>query len=168
MNWQMETQNEYDFQNQVLNTSQTAKERLLYSKSPRKSLVGVKNRPASPLTPTVLTSHLANPIALCVSHWIFSFLQSLVPKVFSWTYALFLQLLGFVVGCFVVFFLFPEAKSCISIVQKIGNRFVLLKCVGSLNGNWEEKEGTACSPVTFFPLIHMDTRKKSDSYPLKQ
>lgn len=68
----------------------------------------------------------------------------------------------------VFFFLFPEAKSCIPIVQEIGSRFALLKSIGPLNGNWEEKEGTACSPVTFFPLIHMDTRKKSDSDPLKQ
>lgn len=106
----------------------------------------------------MLTSHLANSIALCL---LLNFLVSAV----SYAEGTFMNLctfpsvVVFVVFVFGVFFL-PEAKSCIPIVQKIGNRFVLLECVGSLNGNWEEKEGTACSPVTLF--------LKSDSDPLKQ
>lgn len=66
------------------------------------------------------------------------------------------------------YFWSPEAKSYIPIVHKIENRFVLLKYFGPLNGNCEEKEGTACSPATFFPLIHMDSRQESNSEPLKQ
>jgi len=59
------------------------------------------------------------------------------------------------------FFFFPKAKSYIPIVQKIGNRFVHLKSVGALSGNWEKKEGTACSPSTFFPLIHIYMMQKN-------
>lgn len=74
---------------------------------------------------------------------------------------------------FCVFFFFsplpfPVAKSCIPIVQKIGNRFVLLDFVGPLSGKLGGEGGDSLQPSTFFPLIRIYTRQKSDSETLKQ